>query len=151
MPRCLDSTLYNMFASVYYSTQEQNSFGSIDREWIFDKDVMCSVVPASSLSNAKALTPDVFMKYENVLIFRTPVDIRLRSNELPYPMTEILLTNIRNKSGEVLFSESILEGKVVGTVYEITAIAPVFDAFDKIDHYKIMLTRSDNQDAVGLE
>jgi len=151
MPRCLDSTLYNVFASVYYSVLDQNAFGAVDREWVYDKDVMCSVVAASSLANSKQLTPDVFMKYEDILIFRTPVDITKRTNDLPYPITEILVSNIRNKSGDVLFSENVLEGKVVGTVYEVTGIAPVFDAFDKIDHYKIMLARSDNQDACGVE
>jgi len=151
MPRCLDSTLYNTFANVYYSVQDQNAFGSIDREWIFDKEIMCSVISANSLSNSKALTPDVFMKYEDILLFRTPVDITRRSNDLPYTITEILITNIRNKSGDVLFSENLQDGKCVGTVYEVTSIAPVFDAFDKIDHYKIILARSDNQEAVGIE
>ena len=63
----------------------------------------------------------------------------------------VLITNIRNKSGDVLFSENLQDGKCVGTVYEVTSIAPVFDAFDKIDHYKIILARSDNQEAVGIE
>lgn len=149
--RCLDSTLYNTSANVYYSVQDQNAFGAVDREWIFDKQIMCSVVSASSLRNSKALTPDVFMKYEDLLIFRTPVDITVRSNDVPYPITEILVSNIRNKAGQVLFTEHVLEGKSVGTVYEIASISPVFDAFDAIDHYKLILARSDNQDAVGLE
>jgi hypothetical protein len=151
MPRCLDSTLYNAYASVYYSVLDQNAFGAVDREWVYDKDIMCSVVSAASLTNSKQLSPDIFMKYEDILIFRSPVDITRRSNDLPYPITEILISNIKNKSGDVLFSEGIQEGKIAGTVYEITGIAPVFDAFDKIDHYKIMLARSDNQDAVGVE
>jgi hypothetical protein len=143
---CLTNTVYPINADVYYSTNTQDSFGTILRTWIFDRTVPCGVI-SKSLNRDPELTPDQLMKYKDDLSLRTPDNIRVASDSTEYPLTEILVTNIRNNDGLVIWKEYGGEFAGTPTAFEVRTVAPVLDPFQQIDHYYIYIARSQNQTA----
>jgi hypothetical protein len=81
-----------------------------------------------------------------MLYGRTQTDLRKSSSGEYYPVSNILIENIRGlDSDESFFIETV--GGYIGkpTVYEIKANQPYVGPFNKIDYYKIQLERSDIQ------
>jgi hypothetical protein len=141
---CLTNTVYPLKADIYYSSNTQDSFGTILRTWVYDREIPCGVI-SKSLGRDPELTPDLLMKFKDDLSLRTPEDIRVSAANAEYPLTEILVTNIRNSDGLVIWQEYGAEFAGMPTAYEVRTVAPSLDPFQNIDHYYIYIARSQNQ------
>ena len=146
---------YNLFfpmhCDVYYSLETQDDYGKMVKQWFFDRIEHCSIFSISDKSNDENFTfnsasNDIFFKLETMLYGRTQTDLRKSSNGEYYPLSNILIRNIRGlEADESFFIETV--GGFIGTptLYEIKANQPYVGPFNSVDYYKIQLERSDIQ------
>jgi len=66
-----------------------------------------------------------------------------------YSITNIIITNIRDNQGNAIYSESAGPRKGQSTIFEVSTSNPIVGPFGKVDYYKLVISRSDNQ-AVDL-
>jgi len=140
-----------MHCDVYYSLETQDDYGKMVKQWFFDRTENCSIYSISDRSNDENFTfnpasNDIFFKLETMLFGRTETDLRKSSNGEYYPLSNILINNIRGlETDESFFIETV--GGFIGTptLYEIKANQPYVGPFNRVDYYKIQLERSDIQ------
>lgn len=88
--------LFPMLADVYYPIVEQGAYGNVKRNWVLDKSISCAFV-ASGLKNKKDIQTDAKLNIDNSLNGRVRTDIRFSSEDERNALTNIILTNIRDK------------------------------------------------------
>ena len=135
---------FPMLADVYYPIVEQGAYGNVTRTWILDKSVAGSFIPAGS-EIKEELVVNVDLKQDSLLICRVRADIRISSLEDPSNLTNILVTNIRNDNGDVIYSETSGPRAGNSTLYEVATQQPFVNPFGRIEHYRLVLRRSENQ------
>ncbi len=78
------------------------------------------------------------------------VDPRRSIEGIDYPITSILLTNIRDaKTGTIFYTESSGVRSGDPTVFDIMSVNPYVNPWNDIEYYKVYLTRSDQQEING--
>ena len=60
-------------------------------------------------------------------------------------MTNIIITNIRDKNGNPIYLETAGPRVNQSTLFEIATVEPIVGAFGKTEYYKVVIRRSDNQ------
>lgn len=136
--------IYPMLADIYYPIVEQGAYGDVKRNWVLDKTIACSFERAG-ISRKQDVKPDVKINIDNVMIGRVKSDVRFSTQEVMHPITNILITNIRDKSGNVIYLETAGPRAGLGTTFEIVSFDPVVGLFGSIDLYKLVVKRSENQ------
>lgn len=140
--------IFPMLADIYYPTVEQGAYGNIKKNWMLDRTIACafSVVGVAGKEEVK---PNVNITQENILVGRTKNDIRISQREKSNAITNIVISNIRDKHSNVIYLETsgIRSGKP--TIYEIASQEPIVGPFGSIEYYKLVIRRSENQ-AVDL-
>ena len=146
MNSCCDTTdfIYPMLGDIYYPIVGQNVYGQIKKDWVFDRTIALNAAPVGSPQEDE-VRPQFLLEYENILLGRTRKDISVSSNETQHPITNILITNIRNASNQLIYKETGGERIGSGTIYEIASQEPMVGPFGNIDHFKLVLRRTDNQ------
>jgi hypothetical protein len=66
-----------------------------------------------------------------------------------YSITNIVITNIRNNLGEIIYNETSGPRSGNPTLFEVATLNPIVGPFGKVEYYKVILRRSENQ-AVDL-
>lgn len=148
MELCCPETdfMYPMIADIYYPIITQNSYGQPQKEWVFDRSVPLNATPVGG-AGEEELKPEVFLQYQNKLISRSKIDLRISSSLVNNAITNILVTNVRNTYGEVIYKETAGPRSGKGTIYEVATLEPFTGPFGNIEYYKILLRRSENQTA----
>lgn len=139
--------IYPMLADIYYPIITQNEYGQPNKNWVFNKTIVLNADPVGGSGDVE-VKPEVFLQYENKLICRTKNDIRISSNSDSNAITNILVTNIRNSSSEIIYKESAGPRAGKGTIYEVATMEPFVNPFGSVEYYKVLLRRTENQ-AVG--
>jgi hypothetical protein len=143
---CGDLTdfMFPMQADIYYPIVEQGSLGNVKKTWILDKSVAVSLTPAGSAFKEEVV-PNVNITKENLLIGRTKGDVRISSRESNNAVTNVIITNIKDKNCNPIYVET--SGPRVGksTIFEIAAQDPFTGPFGNVEYYRIVLRRSENQ------
>lgn len=139
--------MFAMTADLYYSDNEQNDFGEMVKVWRFDRSVKCSAITALS---DKTLMPELkaseFLNLSNNLYFRTDTDIRIEepdqldSDPIIHPITEILITNIRDNVGNNAYPDYLGTTK-----YEVVTVVPSFNEFQARNFFRVYIQRSQDQ------
>jgi hypothetical protein len=139
--------MYPMLADIYYPIIAQGVYGEVKKEWVFDRTVACN---AASVGGAgqEDIKPEVFLQYENKLVSRSKTDLRISSNQSKEATTNILVTNIRNANGQLIYKETAGPRSGKGTIYEVGTLEPFVGPFGNIEYYKMLWRRTENQ-AVG--
>lgn len=142
---------FPMKCDVYYAAETQDELGNMVRDWQFDETRFCAFFTRDDETNNKNFEygEKKFYNFETVLFGRTQTDLRKSSDGLFYPVSHILVTNIRNgdcENEEVLFYETNVTYDPVPIVFEAKMIQPYINAFNKIEYFKIELMRSDIQE-----
>lgn len=144
------SLFFQMKCDVYYAVEAQGKHGSIEKRWEFDSTSPCSFYTIGDKGNDNNFTFDDsrFYRLETMLYGRLKADPRKSSAGLFYPLSHILLTNIRSGTcnDEVFFVETNGSYESVPTIYEIKTCQPYIGPFNTIEYYKIQLERSDTQE-----
>lgn len=134
-----------MSLDIYYATEEQDKYGVETKKWRWDQTLQGYVEILGSVDK-EALKTGKFFEYEDKLIGRTKKDPRVSLESFHYPITNILITNIRNsKSNEEYYIEAAGDRKGMSTIYEVFAIEPYVNPWNQIEYWKLMLNRSDTQ------
>jgi hypothetical protein len=135
---------FPMLADVYYPIVEQGSYGNITRNWILDKVVAGSFTPAGSEIKGELII-NIDLTQDSLLICRVRSDLRISSLSFKNSLTNIILTNIRDDKGNVIYLETSGPRAGQPTIYEIATQQPFVNPFGKIEHYRVVLRRSENQ------
>jgi hypothetical protein len=139
----IENVFYPMTAEIYYAETKQNDFGAMEKTWVFDRKVKCSAISVMSdkTLNSELKSTSSFFQYNSDIAFRLGENIQKKKNGTYYPITEILITNIKDINDNLVWTES--EDNV--TQYEIATFVPSFDAFNNLQFYRGYLTRSQKQ------
>jgi hypothetical protein len=138
--------MYPMKADIYYPLVTQNKYGQPTKEWVYDRTVSLN---ASFIGNqgSEDVKPEMILRNENKLIARIKSDPRVSSSESNNGITNILISNIRDAGDILIYKETSGPRSGRGTIYEIATLDPFFGPFRDIEYYKVLLRRSENQEA----
>ena len=149
MELCCPETdfLYPLKADIYYSILKQNAYGQAQKEWVYDRTIICSAKSYSS-GTREDIKPDVFLQNENLLSASTKNDPRVSSIDENYAITNILISNIRDAYDNIIYKETAGPRNGKGTIYEVATVSPFISPFGSIEHFSMVWRRTESQ-AVG--
>jgi len=135
---------FPMLADVYYPIVEQGAYGDVKKNWVLDKTIACQFNTAGT-ANKEELRPEVKLIQDSSLIGRVKSDIRFSSEEQKNALTNIVVTNIRDKNGNLIYLA--VSGPRAGqpTIFELATFDPFMGPFGNVEYYRILLRRSENQ------
>jgi hypothetical protein len=136
--------IYPMKADVYYPIITQNNYGQANKEWVFDRTIVCNASTIGGAGDVE-LKPEVFLQYDGKLIARSKSDIRTSSNNTENAITNILITNIRTSTDLVVYKETAGPRAGRGTIYEVGTLEPFVGPFGDIEYFKMLWRRTENQ------
>jgi hypothetical protein len=136
-----------MKADIYYPIITQNQYGQPNKEWVFDRTVVCNATTVGG-AGTDELKPEVFLQYDGKLVARSKSDIRISGDGTNNAVSNILVTNIRNASDTLIYKETAGPRMGRGTIYEVGTIEPFINPFGNIEYYRMLWRRTENQ-AVG--
>ena len=149
MDACCPTTdfIYPMKADLYYAQLNQNAYGQAQKEWVYDRTIICNAANSGS-STREELNAEVFIQNDGKLIARTKNDPRVSSYSDNNAITNILIANIRDASDVLIFKETAGPRNGKGTIYEIAAVNPFSGPFGTVEHYNMLWRRTESQ-AIG--
>ena len=139
---------YPLLADIYYPIVETGAYGNTKKQWILDKTV-ASFFNVAGSKFKEDINTEPNLNIRTAIIGRIRNDPTVSSEGTLYSMTNIIFTNIRNNSGEIIYNESTGPRSGSPTLFEVATLSPIVGPFGKVDYYKIVLRRSENQ-AVDL-
>jgi hypothetical protein len=137
--------MYPLLADVYYPIVEQNPYGAIKKQWVLDRTIAIATNPAGRKFQQDVEINNAKLDINNAILGRTKNDLtESNANEL-FSLTNIILVNIRDSNGNLIYNES--SGPRIGksTIFEISTFNPIVGAFGTIEYFKLVIKRSDNQ------
>lgn len=135
---------FPLYADIYYPIITQGAYNEVKKEWVFDRTIICNATPVGG-AGQEDIKPAEFLQYENRLVARSRTDLRITSTENKQAITNILITNIRNMGGDLIYKETAGTRKNRGTIYEVATLEPFLGPFSTIEYYKMLWRRSENQ------
>lgn len=139
----MNQLFYPMSADIYYATKQQNDFGEVTRTWSKDRSVKCSAIKQNPNSRTPGfLNSENNIEYDIIVNFRTAEDIQLATSGTTYRVTDILITNIKDASQNIVWKED----SSTATVFEISAVEPMLDVSNSIMGYRVRCVRADSQE-----
>ena len=137
--------LYPMKADIFYPNIGQGTYGNIEKQWMLDQTIDCYFAAAGLKNKDEQQNNRVAIIQSTLLLGRTKTDIRLPSSGGSTAATNVLITNILDSDGNSVYIETsgIRAGK--STLFEIGTISPFTGLFGKVEYYKLIIKRSDNQ------
>ena len=140
--------IYPLLADVYYPIIETGAYGNLKKQWVLDRTIACFFNPAGRKFK-EDVRPEPNITIDNSYVGRTRNDLTESNGNDLYAITNIIVTNIRDNQGNYIYTESSGPRKGQPTIFELSTSNPVVGPFGNVDHYKLVITRSDNQ-AVDL-
>lgn len=142
---CEDSDfIFPLQADVYYPIVEQGAYGNVKKQWMHDKTIACSFASPGGASEEE-IKPNVNITQAVILSGRVKSDIRISTRESRNSITNIVVSNIRDRNCNDIYIETagVRAGK--STIFEIASQEPVVGPFGNVEYYKVVLRRSENQ------
>ena len=139
--------IYPMKADIYYAKISQNSYGQPQKQWIFDRTVICNASTVETAKFEQAL-PGALIEYEVKLASRTKSDIRVSSIKENYSLTNVLITNVRDAFDTLVYKETAGPRNNKGTMFVVTTFDPIMGPFKSVESYKMVWSRTESQ-AIG--
>lgn len=139
---------YPLLADIYYPIVETGAYGNSKKTWVLDKTVACFFNVSGSKYKQDVGT-EANINISNAIIGRVRNNPTVGSNQSLYSITNIVFTNIRGNDGQTIYNESAGPRSGSPTLFEVATINPIVGPFGKVEYYKVILRRSENQ-AVDL-
>lgn len=140
--------MFPMLADIYYPRSEQGPYGGLKQTWILDKTVAGNFIRAGA-ETKEEIVVNVDLSQESLILGRVRKDLRISEREDGNSLTNIIVTNIRNVDGDILYTETAGPRANQATIYEIATQQPFINPFGKTEHYRLVLRRAENQGALG--
>lgn len=149
MPTCESiSIIFPMLADIYYPIVDQGPYGNIKKNWVHDKTIACNFNPTGSAFK-EDVKPNVNITQDSIMVGRVKSDIRFSSADGQNSITNIIVTNIKDKNSNEIYLETAGPRAGKSTLFEVATIEPFMGPFGSIEYYKVIVRRSENQ-AVDL-
>lgn len=136
--------MYPLLADVYYPIVKQDGYGSVNKQWTLDKTIACSVASVTRKSRAD-VDINVEILLDGTLTGKVRKDLRIDSTGTEQAITNVIITNIRDTNGNILYLETSGPRKGKGTIFELAKNEPILGPFGSVEYWRILLRRSDNQ------
>lgn len=136
--------VFPMQADVFHPIVEQGPYGNIKKQWILDRTVVCNLTPAGS-AFGEDVKPNVNITQELILMGRTRTDVRISTQESQNSITNVIITNIKDKFGVPVYVETSGPRAGKSTIFEIATNEPYLGPFGSVEHYNLVVRRSENQ------
>jgi len=136
--------IFPMQADVYYPIVDQGVYGNVKKTWVLDKTIAGNFNSVGG-AGKEEITPNVNITQKTSLIGRVKTDIRVSSLDTPHSMTNIILTNIRDKNCNYIYTETAGPRAGKSTIFEIATQEPFVGPFGGIEYYNLVVRRSENQ------
>lgn len=137
---------FPMVADVYYPIVEQGAIGNVKKVWVLDKTIVCSFNPAGTAWK-EDVKPNVNITQEGILLGRVKDDIRISSRDTNNAITNVIITNIRDKNCNPIYLETSGPRSGRSTIFEVATNEPFSGPFGSVEYYKLVIRRSENQAA----
>jgi hypothetical protein len=135
---------YPLLADIYYPVIEQMAYGNLSKQWVLDKTVAC-YFSAVGTAGKEEIKPNVNITTEVLLVGRTRKDVRLSKQDSMNAMTNIIISNIRDASGNSVYLETSGPRSGKATIFEVASQEPTLGPFGSVEYYKLVIRRSENQ------
>ena len=136
--------IYPMLADVFHPIVTQGVHGNVKKQWILDRTIAGSFAPVGGAGNEE-VKPNVNITQESILLARVKTDIRFSSHEDRNAITNVLVSNIKDKFGNQIYVETAGTRAGKATIFEVATVEPFVGPFGKVEYFKIVLRRSENQ------
>jgi hypothetical protein len=136
--------MFPMQASVYHPIIDQGDFGAIKKQWVLDKVFACNFTSGGSAFKEE-VKPNVNITQHSVLVGRTKSDLRISSLDSKNALTNILITDIRDQEGNLIYMETSGPRSGKGTLFEIATYEPFTGPFGTVESFNLLIRRSENQ------
>lgn len=137
---------FPMLADVYYPIVEVGAYGNLSKNWVLDKTIACSLTVGGTAMK-EDIRPEVNILQDSLLVGRVKKDIRVSALGENNSLTNVIITNIRDKNGVELYTETSGVRNNKSTIYEVATQSPIVGAFGDVEYYSLVLRRSENQGA----
>jgi hypothetical protein len=149
MPTCEATTfIFPMLADIYYPIVDQGAYGNLQKTWIHDKTIACSFSSAGTAFK-EDVKPNANITQDSVMLGRVRSDIRFSSKDSQNSITNIIVTNIKDKNFNEIYLETAGPRAGKSTLFEVATVEPFMGPFGSVEYYKVVVRRSENQ-AVDL-
>lgn len=136
--------IFPMQADIYYPNVEQGTYGNVKKTWILDKTIAANFNAVGTAGNEE-VKPNVNITQKTTLIGRVKTDIRISSLDAPHSITNIILTNVRDKNCNYIYTETSGPRAGKSTIFEVATQEPFVGPFGGIEYYNLVVRRSENQ------
>lgn len=136
---------FPMLADVYYPVVEQGAYGNVSRSWSLDRTIAGNFTTEGKGSNKEEVLTTQAVSYDIVLAGRVRSDVRLSLSGQPNAITNVVISNIRDSSGNPIYLETSGPRAGKSTIFEVATQKPFIGAFGSTEHYSLILRRSENQ------
>jgi hypothetical protein len=136
--------MFPMQASVYHPIVEQGQYGAIKKHWVLDRVFACSFTSGGSAFKEE-VKPNVNITQHTILVGRSKSDLRISSLDSKNALTNILVTDIKDQEGNLIYIETSGPRSGKGTLFEIATYEPFTGPFGTVESYNMVIRRSENQ------
>jgi hypothetical protein len=136
--------MFPMQASLYHPIVNQGDFGAIKKHWVLDRIFACNF-SSGGTAFKEEVKPNVNITQNSILIGRSKSDIRISLLESKNALTNILISDIKDQEGNLIYMETSGPRSGKGTLFEIATYEPFTGPFGVVDSYKLVIRRSENQ------
>lgn len=145
MDCCPDTSfIYPLLADIYYPEVSQGAYGAVSKSWMLNKTVAGNFSTAGR-KTVEEVSNNVNVSIEGLLLGRVRSDIRITDENNNKSITNIVVTNIRDKFGNIVYLETAGPREGKATLFEVATQQPQLGPFGTVDFYKVILRRSENQ------
>ena len=135
-----------MLADIYYPIVDQGAYGNVKKNWIHDKTIACNFSSAGSAFK-EDIKPNVNITQDTIMLGRAKTDIRFSANEDQNSTTNVIVTNIKDKTLNEIYVETAGPRAGKSTIFEVATVEPFMGPFGSVEYYRVVLRRSENQAA----
>jgi hypothetical protein len=135
-----------MLADVYYPIVDQGAYGNVKKTWIHDKTIACNFNSAGTAWK-EDVKPNANITQDSVMLGRVRSDIRFSSTDNQNSITNIIVTNIKDKHLNEIYVETSGPRAGKSTIFEVATVEPFVGPFGSVEYYKVVVRRSENQAA----
>jgi hypothetical protein len=135
-----------MLADIYYPIVDQGPYGNVQKTWIHDKTIACSFSSAGAAFK-EDVKPNANITQDTIMLGRTRTDIRFSTNQDQNSITNVIVTNIKDKTLNEIYVETAGPRAGKSTLFEVATVEPFTGPFGSVEYYRIVLRRSENQAA----
>lgn len=146
MPGCETTTdfMFPLTVDIYYPIVSQGGYGDVKRQWVFDRSVSCFFATPSRKGKEDIL-PEAKIVVDTSLSGRVRSDLTQSSRGNYNSVTNILLTNVKDRFGNIIYNESSGPRVGLATVFEVATFMPVVGPLGNTEYFHVVLRRSENQ------